>query len=77
MRLVDGDEPDVRLCDEREEGRLHGPLGGDVEDPDTAFEDHPLDNLLLPVAERAVDRRGRDAVCPETVDLVLHQGDER
>ncbi|KAF5049899.1 hypothetical protein DSECCO2_435110 [anaerobic digester metagenome] len=77
MRLVDGDEPDVRPGEEPEEGLLHRPFGRDVENLDAAFEDHPLDDLLLPVPERAVDRRCSNTVRPEAVDLVLHQGDER
>jgi len=77
VRFVDGNEPDVRPGQEREEGLLHRPFGRDVKDADAAFEDHPLDDTLLPVAERAVDCRRRNTVCPEAVDLVLHQGDER
>ncbi len=76
VRLIDGDEPDISPLKEREEGGLHGALRGDVENPDPAFKDHPLDDRSLPVPERTVDRRCGDAVCAQTVDLVFHEGDE-
>ena len=80
VSLVDRHELDTP-CAEPSAKRLgplaDQPLRGDVEQPASSGVEVGVDLAPLGRAERAVERRGRDPACHETIDLVLHQRDER
>jgi hypothetical protein len=75
--LVDHEEPDPRPPQGEDELQGAQPLGGDVEHPDLARPNLPLDLPPLLRREAGVQgRRVRHGALQQGVDLVLHQGDE-
>ena len=76
MGLVDGDQADVQRLKEPLETREGQALRSDVQYLDLALAGLVLDLVGLLGRQGAVQQPGGDAVGPETVHLVFHQGDE-
>jgi hypothetical protein len=76
VRLVDGDQGDVLLTDEREERRVGQPLRGGEDDGRLGGGDGRLGGAELVRGDGTVELVRRDAAGAQLVALVLHERDE-
>ena len=77
VRLVDGEQRDLRLAELGEEALVVEALGRDVEELQAAVSQPLRDGANVGCVEARVEPRGVDALQREQVDLVLHQRDQR
>ena len=77
VRLVDGEEGDLRGLELGEEALVVEALRGDVEQSQTAVAQPVRDVPGLVGTEARVEARGIHSPAGEEVDLVLHQRDQR
>ena len=76
MGLIDGEKRYVHSLHPQAEGLGCEPFGSDVEEFHVAVDAVVQRDVDGPGREARMDRHGREAPCPETIDLVFHQGDE-
>jgi hypothetical protein len=77
VRLVDREEAHLHAPDPLAEGQAVEALGGDVEELDLALLRHAEALLRLTRRQRRVDELGRNPLCFQALDLVLHERDQR
>ena len=77
MRLVHGDEGDLQLLRERGKGAAVQPLGRYVQQAKFAPAQTGQDLPPLLRVKTAVEIGGGDAVLAQSLDLILHERDER
>ena len=77
VRFVDGQQRHGHPHDPQTEGFRGQPFGRHVEEFRVAVDAVVQCDVDLPRREPRVDRHGRDSLPPKSVDLILHQGDER
>ena len=77
VRLVDGEERNLRAPQRVEEALVVEALGRDVEQRERALGHRVRERARLVGRERRVEPRGLDPAAAEEIDLVLHQRDER
>ncbi len=77
VRLVDGEQRQLRAREQRQRPLLQQPLGRDIEDIEAARGDAAFERRLLAIVERRVEERGPDADLGQRLHLVLHQRDQR
>ncbi len=76
VRLVDGHQGDGPSRQPAQHGRLHQPLGREVQDVEPALADGAPDALALVGIDIGVEPRCSDARLLQAGDLVGHQGDQ-
>ena len=77
MGFIHGHEIDPERFEETPESGHRQSLGSHVQDLERASAGLVLNPAELTAGEGAVDETRGDAVCPQGVHLVLHEGDQR
>ncbi len=77
MRFVDGDAIHLQIGQQGKGSRRQQGLRGQVEELHAVSPELRYVRPVLFHAQGAVQEKGRNAVFPELVHLVLHQGDQR
>ncbi len=77
VRLVDGEQRNLRSPELRDEALVVEALGGDVEKLHAAVPKPLRDVTRVVRAQAGVEPCGTDALADQRVDLVLHQRDQR
>ncbi len=76
MRLIDGEERHREVFKEIERALHHQPLGGQVQQLDATRADVGRNFAFFAGQKRAVHAGGRHTAIAQSVDLILHQGNE-
>ena len=77
MRLIDGEQRDLRAFQQGQEACRQQTFGCDVEQVEFAIEQLPLDLRGLAGIEAGVEEGRTHAELAQRIDLVLHQRDQR
>ena len=77
VRLVDGEQRQLRAREQRQGPLLQQPLGRNVEEIEAARGDARFERRLLAIVERRIEERRLDAGLRQRLDLILHQRDQR